>query len=85
MQVQKISSNATGDLIPLDNDLETLNLAAAGYQDKGACVDINGYSVCQIYHITLTNNGSVPLTVNGTVTLSGQNGRTCHISANCFP
>ena len=73
INVEKLSSKATGDLIPLDNDLETLNLAAAGYQDKGACVDINGYSVCQIYHITLTNNGSVPLTVNGTVTLSGQN------------
>ena len=73
INVEKLSSNATGDLIPLDNDLETLQLAAAGYQDKGACIDINGYSVCQIYHITLTNNGSVPLTVNGTVTLSGQN------------
>ena len=73
INVEKLSSNATGDLIPLDNDLETLQLAAAGYDDKGACVDINGYSVCQIYHITLTNNGSVPLTVNGTVTLSGQN------------
>ena len=73
VQVQKLSSNATGDLIPLDNDLETLQLAAAGYQDKGACVDINGYSVCQIYKITVTNNGSVPLTMNGTVTLSGQN------------
>ena len=73
IQVQKISSNANMDLIPLDNDLETLQLAAAGYQDKGACVDINGYSVCQIYKITVTNNGSVPLTMNGTVTLSGQN------------
>ena len=73
VQVQKISSNANMDLIPLDNDLETLQLAAAGYQDKGACVDINGYSVCQIYKITVTNNGSVPLTMNGTVTLSGQN------------
>ena len=73
VQVQKLSSNANMDLIPLDNDLETLQLAAAGYQDKGACVDINGYSVCQIYKITVTNNGSVPLTMNGTVTLSGQN------------
>ena len=73
VQVQKLSTNANMDLIPLDNDLETLQLAAAGYQDKGACVDINGYSVCQIYKITVTNNGSVPLTMNGTVTLSGQN------------
>ena len=34
IQVQKISSNANMDLIPLDNDLETLQLAAAGYQDS---------------------------------------------------
>ena len=73
ISVTKLSTNATGDLIPLDNDLETLGQAALGYQDRGACVDINGYSVCQIYKITLTNNGSVPLTMNGTVTLSGQN------------
>ena len=73
IQVQKISSNANMDLIPLDNDLETLQLAASGYQDKGACVDINEYSVCQIYKITVTNNGSIDLKMNGTVTLSGQN------------
>ena len=73
INVEKLSSNATGDLIPLDNDLETLGQAALGYENNGACVDINGYSVCQIYKITLTNNGSVPLTMNGTVTLSGQN------------
>jgi len=73
IQVTKLSSNATGDLIPLDNDLETLGKAALGYENNGSCVDINGYSVCQIYKITLTNNGSVPLTINGTVTLSGQN------------
>ena len=73
INVQKVSSNATGDLIPLDNDLETLNLAAAGYDDNGACVDINGYSVCQIYHITLTNNGTVPLDITGGVQLVGAN------------
>ena len=73
INVEKLSTNANMDLIPLDNDLETLNQAAAGYDDKGACVDINGYSVCQIYKVTVTNKGSVPLTMNGTVTLSGQN------------
>ena len=73
INVEKLSTNANMDLIPLDNDLETLNQAAVGYQDKGACVDINGYSVCQIYKVTVTNKGSVPLTMNGTVTLSGQN------------
>ena len=73
INVEKLSTNANMGLIPLDNDLETLQLAAEGYDNYGACVDINGYSVCQIYRVRVTNNGTVPLTMNGTVTLSGQN------------
>ena len=36
ISVTKLSTNATGDLIPLDNDLETLQLAAEGYDNYGA-------------------------------------------------
>ena len=80
LTITPLSTSATGDLIPLDNDVETLNLAAKGYGNEGStfdstksCIDINGYSVCQIYRIRVTNNGSVPLTMNGTVELSGAN------------
>ena len=80
LTITKLSTSATDDLIPLDNDLETLNLASLGYGNEGStfdasksCIDINGYSVCQIYRVRLTNNGTVPLTVNGTVEITGAN------------
>ena len=73
-------SDTDGDLIPLDNDEETLNQAILGYGNTSnnfdsakACLDINNYSVCQVYKITLTNNGTVPVVVNSNVTLSGAN------------
>ena len=73
-------SSTDGDLIPLDNDVETLNKAILGYGNTSnnfdsakACIDINNYSVCQVYKVTLTNNGTVPVTVNSKVELSGAN------------
>ena len=73
-------ANANGDLIPLDNDKETLTMAALGYGNSTgnfdstkSCIDINGYTVCQVYQITLTNKGSSPVTVNGGVELTGAN------------
>ena len=73
-------SDTDGDLIPLDNDVETLNQAILGYgnisnnfDSAKACLDINNYSVCQVYKVTLTNNGTVPVVVNSNVTLSGTN------------
>ena len=75
LTVTKISTSANMDLIPLDNDLETLNKAALGHNNQTsnfdatkACIDINGYSVCQLYEVTLTNNGDVNVSVNGGVT-----------------
>ena len=73
-------SSTDGDLIPLDNDVETLNKAILGYGNNTnnfdsakSCIDINNYSVCQVYKVTLTNNGTVPVIVNSNVTLSGEN------------
>ena len=55
-------------------------MAALGYGNETtnfdatkSCIDINGYTVCQVYKLTLTNNGSAPVTVNGGVELSGAN------------
>ena len=79
LTINKVSST-DGDLIPLDNDVETLNKAILGYGNTSnnfdsakACIDINNYSVCQVYKVTLTNNGTVPVTVNSKVELSGAN------------
>ena len=71
------SADANGDLIPLDNSPEMLSTAALGYDNSDSfdstksCIDKNGYSVCQVYKITLSNTSTVPLTVNGGVQLSG--------------
>lgn len=81
LQVTKISTSANLDLIPLDNDLETLNKAALGHYNETsnfdatkACIDINNYSVCQLYEIVVTNNGTVNISLNGGVTsLTGAN------------
>ena len=80
LTITPLSTSATGDLIPLDNDPETLTMAALGYGNETtnfdatkSCIDINGYSVCQVYQITLTNKGSTPVTVNGGVELTGAN------------
>ena len=78
--VTPLSTTANeGNLIPLDNDIETLNKATLGYGNTTgydatkACIDINGYSACKTYEITVTNTGNAPLTVNGGVSLFGAN------------
>ncbi len=79
--VTDISTGATGKLIPIDNTLSVLNKAALGhgnssgtYNASKQCKDKNGYSVCKVYQIDLTNTGTSPLTVTGGVTeLSGTN------------
>ncbi len=80
LTITKLSTSASNDLIPLDNDLETLGLAILGYGNESeefdstkSCIDINGYSVCQVYKVTVTNNGSVPLDITGGVQLVGAN------------
>lgn len=66
-------SKGTGKLIPIydgsvsghDSQLST---AASSTYD---CVDKNGYTVCQIYEITITNTGGDATTVNTSVSLTG--------------
>jgi len=60
MTIQKISTDATGNLIPIDMDVNTLTTASKGHVDTGnkACVDKNNYSSCQIYSVTITNNSN---------------------------
>ena len=76
LKVEKISSGATGSLIPVDNDTTTLTKAAVGeantnFEDNKRCIDKNGYAACQIYKVTLTNKSSIDLVVSGGVSLSG--------------
>ena len=78
LKVEKISSGATGSLIPVDNDTTTLTKAVIGegntnFEDNKRCIDKNGYIACQIYKVTLTNKSSIALVVNGGVSLKGDN------------
>lgn len=81
LSVVKLSEAATGYLIPLDSDPVSLTTAAKGYNNTGStfdktksCIDKNGYSVCQIYEITIKNTSTASLRLRGGVTkLEGSN------------
>ena len=78
INVEKLSTSATGSLVPMDNDVTTLNKAILGegntsgsFDNTKACIDKNGYTACQIYKITISNNSKVSINLNGGVSLSG--------------
>lgn len=80
LKVEKLSTGATKDLIPLDNTTDMLTKAAKGYGNNTSnydstksCIDKNGYTVCQVYKITISNTSGVPIVLNGGVSLSGNN------------
>ena len=80
INVEKLSTSATGSLVPMDNDVTTLNKAILGegntsgsFDNTKACIDKNGYTACQIYKITISNNSKVSINLNGGVSLSGDN------------
>lgn len=83
LTVNKISTGATGNLIPIDATAATLTNAAKGWSGSAvgtswnaanACKDKNGYSVCQIYEVKLTNSSTVAMNFNiGVTALSGAN------------
>ncbi len=78
LTVTKLSEAATGKLIPLDSDPTSLTTAAKGYGFSGtvydktkSCIDKNGYSVCQIYQITVKNTSTVGVRLKGGITKLG--------------
>lgn len=85
LTVEKISTNADGKLIPISSGSATLTKAAKGWNTTTnaigtvwnptyACKDKKGYTVCQVYEITVKNNSSLSLNLNGNVSsLVGNN------------
>lgn len=80
LTIEKLSTSASGALIPLDNTPDMLTKAAKGYGNTGSsfdasksCIDKNGYTVCQVYKITISNTSTVPVVLNGGVSLTGVN------------
>lgn len=72
LAVEKLSTDATGGLIPLDQEdpagTAQLQQALSATQQ---CVDDNGNTVCQVYKITVTNSGSSTAVLSGSLTITG--------------
>ena len=69
LTVTKLSPGNNKGLVPqLDNYITS---AVTGR--KGSCVDDNSNNVCQVYKITLKNNGSSSVFVTGTLALDAKN------------
>lgn len=71
VDVKRLTSNVTEELIPLEDD--DLNLGVTGTNGT-SCVDAEGNGVCQIYEISVTNTGNVQASMNGTLTLTPSDG-----------
>ena len=64
-------SGANGNLIPIhDGSNGTSQLSQAATANP-SCQDTQGYTVCQIYSIVISNNGTDDTTVNTDVALTG--------------
>ena len=73
LAVEKVvDPGASTGMIPMSNNM--VEAAASNASTKGVCVDANGNAVCQIYKITVTNNSSATMFVDGYVALAGGSG-----------
>ena len=72
LEVRKVSVDASGDLIPLDETLLEKAIAGDSATENQMCVDKNGNTVCQVYEVKVTNEGSAATAVNGSLTLSAK-------------
>ena len=70
--VTLVSTKATGGLIPIYDG--TVNGHTSQLSDAATatnqCVDKNGYTVCKVYKISVTNLGTTATTVNTTLNLN---------------
>ena len=71
LNVSRVSTT-NGNLVPIDMNPETLTNGAKGWNTTSnavntawnasqACTDKNGYTVCQIYSVTVNNNSTTPV------------------------
>ena len=68
--LDKISTDATGGLIPIKEDLLTKALTGDTASGNKMCLDKDGNTVCQLYRVTVKNTGTAASTLNGTLTLT---------------
>ena len=71
LEVNKISLDAAGALIPLNDSDTGKALAGDALSENKMCVDQNGNSVCQVYEIAIANTGTAAAVLNGNITITG--------------
>lgn len=73
LTVKKESTGATGNLIPINMTTDDLtngakgwgtNAVNTGWNASKSCIDKNGYTVCQVYSVTVKNNSNTAQTFN---------------------
>ena len=72
LEVRKVSVDATGDLVPLDELLLEKAINGDTETSNQMCVDKNGNTVCQVYEVKVTNEGTAATAVNGSLTLTAE-------------
>lgn len=75
LQVAKVlfTDDANGGMIPMSNNMMEQALTKNA-STKGICVDDNGNAVCQVYKITVANESTASMFLDGYVTLTGGSG-----------
>ena len=71
LEVEKVSTDAAAGLIPMNDADVSKGLKGDAATSSKMCVDKNGNTVCQVYQITVTNNGTATAVVNGTLNITG--------------
>lgn len=72
LEVRKVSVDASGDLVPLDETLLDKAIKGDAATESTMCVDKNGNTVCQVYEVKVTNEGTAATAVNGSLTLTAE-------------
>lgn len=70
LTVTKVSTDATGGLIPIAESLLNNGLAGDTASGDKMCLDKDSNTVCQVYKITVANTGTAPARLDGSLTLT---------------
>lgn len=68
--LDKVSTDATGGLIPIAENLLPKALGGDTASGNKMCLDKDSNTVCQLYKVTVKNTGTAASTLNGTLTLT---------------
>ena len=76
--VTKVSTDATGGLIPLDESLLDNAIKGDTATQNKMCVDKNGNTVCQMYKIAVQSKSTSTVNLTGTLALSFTGGENTY-------